>query len=359
MLHSSAVFDAGVIPPLSEPPSRPNTPPPPPAALLSDSHNRCWGGRFWLVGDVCGLVCVALTWFLLLYAEYVVVLVVLPSWPTGSWLTPVHTLAYTGLTALAVCSHVRAVLTDPGAVPRGNATAHALRQAMGGGAHGRMVYKCAKCWSIKPERAHHCSVCQRCIRKMDHHCPWVNNCVGENNQKFFVLFTMYVACLSGHALLLAVQQFVSCVNLEFRQCGSHEPPTTVILLLLLIFEAVLFGIFTLVMFCSQLQAIWSDETGIESLQKQRHCAGEESGLGGPDLQGRQSRWKSVKTVFGRSSLSWFSPFTRPPLHGKISAHLSPPIDTVESSYRRDETQRMLHPSDSQSDRSESDSDHIV
>jgi palmitoyltransferase ZDHHC2/15/20 len=47
------------------------------------------------------------------------------------------------------------------------------------------------CHVFKPERCHHCSVCNRCVLNMDHHCPWINNCVGFFNRKKFLLLLFY------------------------------------------------------------------------------------------------------------------------------------------------------------------------
>ncbi|KAF1387473.1 hypothetical protein PFLUV_G00079280 [Perca fluviatilis] len=161
----------------------------------------------WFIRDICGIVCAVITWLLLLYAEFVVLFVMLlPS--KNLMYSIVNGTLFNILAFLALASHLRAMCTDPGAVPKGNATKEYIESLQL--KPGQVVYKCPKCCSIKPDRAHHCSVCKRCIRKMDHHCPWVNNCVGENNQKYFVLFTMYIALISFHALLMVVFHFLYC-----------------------------------------------------------------------------------------------------------------------------------------------------
>jgi len=66
---------------------------------------------------------------------------------------------------------------------------------------------CTKCNCIKPERAHHCSQCKRCVKRMDHHCLFVNNCVGIGNYKFFVLLLLYTG-LGGIINGLCVYTFM-------------------------------------------------------------------------------------------------------------------------------------------------------
>lgn len=67
---------------------------------------------------------------------------------------------------------------------------------------------CERCVLIKPDRAHHCSVCGTCVLKMDHHCPWVNNCVGFHNYKFFMLFLAYALLYCMFIVGTTLQYFI-------------------------------------------------------------------------------------------------------------------------------------------------------
>ena len=46
------------------------------------------------------------------------------------------------------------ILVFQGAVPKGNATSEGIKSL--GLKKGEVVFKCPKCSSIKPDRAHHC-----------------------------------------------------------------------------------------------------------------------------------------------------------------------------------------------------------
>lgn len=300
------------------------------------------GVRIWLVQDICGFVCASMTWLLIAFAFVVFPTFVLDDLTTFT--NAINVLVFIVAATLAACSHVKAMVTDPGAVPIGNATPANIQRL--GLKENQVVYKCSKCCSIKPDRAHHCSICQRCVRKMDHHCPWINNCVGESNQKFFVLFTFYIALISTQVLIFICFLFANCLttvanNSEFRHqgspgqiiknmqhrglgglwrkrgqalaaqngtesdveieiCHAFRRPLNLGLIIGLTLEAFLFAIFTTIMCLSQLYQICKDETGIESIKKE----------GGS--WGRKSRWANLKSVFGSPfGLKWFSPFHMP------------------------------------------------
>ncbi|EGD94711.1 palmitoyltransferase [Trichophyton tonsurans CBS 112818] len=66
---------------------------------------------------------------------------------------------------------------------------------------------CVPCMIRRPLRSKHCRRCKRCVSKQDHHCPWINNCVGNNNFRHFMLYLIL--------LLLGIVAYVRLVFLYY------------------------------------------------------------------------------------------------------------------------------------------------
>jgi len=161
----------------------------------------------WFNFDQSGMMLVSATYFCLLFSGIgATYCVIIPCFAGSNRLFPSLPLSPIGLFViftylstliLSFTSHIRTQLTQPGLIP--------IDWEPPKEAQSEMRW-CRRCNHWKPDRAHHCRVCDRCIFRMDHYCPWVNNCVGFNNQRMFILFLIYIALLSIMSLLLLVYE---------------------------------------------------------------------------------------------------------------------------------------------------------
>jgi DHHC palmitoyltransferase len=79
---------------------------------------------------------------------------------------------------------------------------------------------CDKCDSIRPPRCHHCRICNKCVLQFDHHCVWLNNCVGYNNVRSFILALVYITSGCWYGVLLLYKPFYEPLQHQLRQHGG-------------------------------------------------------------------------------------------------------------------------------------------
>lgn len=57
-------------------------------------------------------------------------------------------------------------------------------------------------------RSKYCATCNHVVAKFDHHCIWINNDVGENNYRWFVLFLMLHSIFASYGTSLSIMAFL-------------------------------------------------------------------------------------------------------------------------------------------------------
>ncbi|ORM39850.1 Palmitoyltransferase ZDHHC3 [Babesia sp. Xinjiang] len=204
------------------------------------------------------------TYALASQAEYTTTVLTLKLWNTTPAVAVFAICWHTLLLFLALWAHWMCTLSDPGRVP----LIHDEQVAEDAIRYG--FTDCPRCKSVRPRRAHHCSVCKRCILHMDHHCPWIGNCVGLFNQKFFIQYTGYV-CITGTTELAITsvvgyemyQLYNNDASLLLRKYGASWMVASIVLY----FLAIVFTMFTFTLFVDQIYNLYRNTSSIDKLKR--------------------------------------------------------------------------------------------
>jgi len=162
------------------------------------------------------------------------------------------------------------------------------------------VRYCEKCLCIKPDRSHHCSVCEDCTLKMDHHCPWVNNCVGFHNYKFFLLFLGYALSYCVFISATTARYFLHIWLLEKE--ADQELGSAKYHILFVFFVSILFSLSVSSLFWYHLWLVLHNRSTLEQFRAPMF----ENNVSDPNGWSL-GKLNNIREVFGPSILFWLLP----------------------------------------------------
>ncbi|ORY71105.1 DHHC zinc finger domain-containing protein [Pseudomassariella vexata] len=191
----------------------------------------------------------------------------------SSWIGTNSSIGGVLLYSLLNWSYTTAVFTSPGSTTNTNgystlptnappqATSFTVKS------NGEIRF-CKKCQARKPDRAHHCSTCRRCVLKMDHHCPWLATCIGLRNHKAFLLFLIYTTLFCFYAFAVSGSWVYAELLSETQYVETMMPVNYIMLAVVSGIIGLVVGAFTgwhILLACR-------GQTTIECLEKTRYLS---------------------------------------------------------------------------------------
>lgn len=214
-----------------------------------------------------------------------------------------------GFTALLVICYVLCIIIHPGTIPESDEDPSWEPIQVITGDCGSVLSiqeskrsgdrrQCKWCVKYKPDRCHHCRICDTCILKMDHHCPWLYNCVGFRNHKYFFLLLLYTA-LDCHLIAWTMWGTVRFAT---------EPTTPFMTMFMLLFGetlALLIGFMVTVFFSFHIWLMLMALTTIEFCEKST----KRSGLDGSSYH--RGMYGNITAALGDNPMLWLFPCSTP------------------------------------------------